>query len=70
VTTYVHWIGDRPNITSTGTVVEPSLAQWGLNRSVMPITLRANNGSNFTTLQVTLPAARALASDGNTYEMQ
>ncbi|MCA1964451.1 MAG: hypothetical protein LDL31_10940 [Prosthecobacter sp.] len=70
VTTYVHWIGDRPNVLSTGTVVEPSLAQWGLNRSVMPITLRANNGSNYTTLQVTLPAASALATDGNTYVMQ
>lgn len=69
-TTYVHWIGDRPNVTSTGTVVEPTLAQWGLNRAVMPVTLRTNNGSTFTTLQVTLPAASALATDGNTYVMQ
>jgi len=69
-TSYVHWIGDRPNVVSTGTVVEPSLAQWGLNRSVMPITLRNNNGVNYTTLQVTLPAASALATDGNTYVMQ
>lgn len=70
LTTYVHWIGDRPNVSSTGTVVEPTLAQWGLNRSVMPITLRNNSGATFTTLQVTLPAASALATDGNTYVMQ
>lgn len=50
-------------------MVEPTLAQWGLNRSVMPITLLTNSGATFTTLQVTLPAASALATDGNTYVM-
>ncbi len=70
VTTFKHWIGDRPNVVAQGSVQEPTAAQWGVNLPAVNLPLRLANGSNYTVLNVNLAAASMTATDGLTYEMQ
>ncbi|MCB1210706.1 MAG: hypothetical protein KDK97_15350 [Verrucomicrobiales bacterium] len=70
VTSFVHWIGDRPNVAGRGTVLEPSLAQWGVNAAQRTLTLRSSTGSVYTNFNVTFPNASGVAADGLTYTMQ
>jgi hypothetical protein len=70
VTTFKHWIGDRPNVVAEGTVVEPTAAQWGINLPAVNLPLRRSNGSNYTVLNVNLAGASMTATDGLVYEMQ
>lgn len=70
VTTFKHWINDRPNVVAQGTVSEPTLAQWGINFPGLNLQLRNTSGSNYATISVNLTAATFSAPDGLTYEMQ
>lgn len=70
VTTFKHWIGDRPNVDAQGTVTEPTPAQWGVNFPAVNLPLRRSNGSLYTTIQVNLVAGTLSATDGLRYELQ
>lgn len=69
-TSFVHWIGDRPNVAARGTLTEPTAAQWGVNMPGANLPLRLSNGSLYTNILVDLANAKFTAADGLSYEMQ
>lgn len=69
LTTWRHWVGDRPNVVASGSVAEP--ASWPLNPATMTLALRHTNGSIFTNITVNfLTKSMFVNGDGRTYDLQ
>ena len=68
VTTWTHWVGDRPNISASGTLSEP--AAWPSSPASLNFQLRRSNGSLFTNVLLDFVQARLTADDGALYELQ